>query len=395
MRPGLIIQHGSLPVRGGGLVRCDIGALIGFVTHERWPAEATAGDFLLLKLRRWEELAEHSQRDIVDPRVRRAVRAFFENGGDELYVYAVCVRSEDELVGSGLGESVLGPLLESLRGEEDISLIGVPSLAYMRCDVSRKGEVRWHGESLVEEFLAHCRQMNNRFMVIDAPRGLHGDLLTRWFEGFRRRDPITRAFGAVYYPWLMRGDEAFPAAGAIMGLFARVELEHRPIGVGWPPANVPVLGATHTEVEMDWSEAGSVGDAGINPLIVQPGRGVVVWGARTMSTDPKWVHINSRRIVSMITEQLRRDNEWAVFEPNDPGLWKVIERDVLVRLEQFWAAGILSGARAQGEYSVECSRATNPPDVRDRGELHVSVQVTPVGTTERILVDLRLGSTGP
>jgi phage tail sheath protein FI len=237
--------------------------------------------------------------------------------------------------------------------------------------------------------------MNNRFLVLDAPVGLHGDLLTRWFDVFRQRDPITRAYGAIYYPWLRRGDESFPACGAVMGMYARVELSHGPIGVGWPPANVPVHGATHTEVEMDWAEAGSVGDAGINPLIVQPGAGVVVWGARTMSTDTQWVHINSRRIVSMVTEQLRRDTEWAVFEPNDSDLWKVIERDVRVRLDQFWTAGILSGTRAAEEYSVECSRATNPPAVRDRGELHVRVHITPVGTTERILVDLRLGSSGP
>ena len=114
-----------------------------------------------------------------------------------------------------------------------------------------------------------------------------------------------------------------------------------------------------------------------------------------MSDDPAWRFINSRRIVSMISEQLRRDNEWAVFEVNDASLWKVIERDVRVRLEQFWEAGLISGTRSRAEFSVECNDATNPMEYRDSGMLNVLVALRPVGTTERILIDLRLGGNGP
>jgi phage tail sheath protein FI len=224
---------------------------------------------------------------------------------------------------------------------------------------------------------------------------VHGDVLLRWFESFQQREPENRSYGAVYYPWLKRGDETLPPSGSMMGVFARTELERAPFGVAWPPANVPVLGVTHTEVDMDWGEAGQVSDAGVNPIVVQPGRGVVVWGARTMSKDPAWTFINSRRIVSMISEQLRRDNEWAVFEVNDNSLWKVIERDVLVRLEQFWEAGLISGTRSRAEYSVECNEGTNPLESRDSGMLNVQVALRPVGTMERILIDLRLGTGGP
>jgi hypothetical protein len=193
----------------------------------------------------------------------------------------------------------------------------------------------------------------------------------------------------------MRGDECDPPSGSMMGVYARIELERGVFGVGQPPANVPVLGATHTEVELDWGEVGEVTDAGLNPLIVQPGRGVVVWGARTLSSDPAWQFVNSRRIVSMITEQLRIDNEWAVFEVNDTSLWKVIERDVQVRLRQFWENGLIAGTRSRAEFSVQCSEETNPPEARDNGMVNVQVALTPVGTTERILIDLRLGSGGP
>ena len=96
----------------------------------------------------------------------------------------------------------------------------------------------------------------------------------------------------------------------------------------------------------------------------------------------------------MVGEQLRRDNEWAVFEPNEFSLWKVVERNIMSRLEQLWNAGLLSGTRALQEYSVECNGATNPLAVRDRGELHIQVKLKPVGTTEQILIELQLGAPG-
>lgn len=394
MRPGILIQHNSTPQRTRELVRCDIAGLIGFVFRSRWPEDATAGDFLQVPLRRWEELSAHPQRHLVDPITRRAARSFFENGGDELHVFVVCVEDEAVLYGGGLAEGVLAPLFERLRVEEDIALLASPVLAYLRCDVTREGKVSWRGEALVDELLAHCRQMNNRFLVLDAPRGLHGDLLARWFADFRAHEPATRSWGAMYYPFIVAGDEVFPPSGAMLGVYARMERERQPTGIAWPPANVTVRGATHTEIEMDWSEVGAIGELGLNPLMVSPGAGVVVWGARTLSTDPTFTFINSRRIVSMVGEQLRRDNEWAVFEPNEIGLWKIVERDVKARLEQLWNAGLLSGARAAEEYSVECSRSTNPLTVRDRGELHVEVKLKPVGATEQILIDLRLGGPG-
>ena len=67
MRPGISIQHGLLPARNTGMVRCDIGAIIGFIPRDLWPEDATGGDFLEMRLRRWQELEEHPQRHLVEP----------------------------------------------------------------------------------------------------------------------------------------------------------------------------------------------------------------------------------------------------------------------------------------------------------------------------------------
>lgn len=391
MRPGITIRHTAQAPRHERFVRSDIGALIGFVTRERWPEDASSGDFLELVLERSHELDEHPQRGLFDDTTARAVRYFFHNGGVKLHVYGVCVDSIEDLRERSGDDGVLGPLLHRLRTEDDISLIAVPSAAYWRCEVLRGGRVRWDAEALYDELLQHCRQMTHRFCIVDPPQGLHGDLLFRWFDSWRQREQESRGYGAIYYPWINHRDQSDPPSGAIMGVYARLCLERPPFGIGNPPANVPILGATHTTVEMDWAEVGLVSEGGLNPLIVQPGRGVVIWGARTMSMDRAWRFVNSRRIVGMITEQLRRDNEWVVFEPITASLWKIVERDVAVRLQQFWDQGLIAGTRSRSEFSVQCSEANNPLVARESGSVHVDIQLTPVGTTEHIQIDLRLG----
>ena len=92
----------------------------------------------------------------------------------------------------------------------------------------------------------------------------------------------------------------------------------------------------------------------------------------------------------MITEQLRRDNQWVVFEQNDPRLWKSLERDVRVRLDEFWQGGLLTGERAGTDYQVICNEESNSKRDRDNGVLNVWVDLRPVGTTEHVRIELRL-----
>lgn len=391
MRPGIIVQHGRLPARSRELVRCDITAIIGFIPRERWPEGALPGEFLEVILRREADLWSYPDWRLFDPASQRAVRDYFINGGEVLHLIGICIEHFDDLQVTASDLGVLAPLLDRLRSEDDISILAVPAAAYMPCTVSRRGDVRADAEPLYELLLAHCREMHNRFLIIDPPSGLHEDLLERWVSGFRSRNELTRSFGALYYPWLCEGQERFPPSASVAGVYVRTEKAQGEYGVVWPPANTPVFGVTHPEVELDWGEAGGLAERSINPLILQAGRGVVVFGARTMSREKAFSYVNSRRVVSLITEQLRRDSEWAVFETNNPHLWDVLHRDIRYRLEQFWRGGLLSGTRPGEEYSVLCDRSNNPRESLDMGQVNVEVKLRPVGTTEQIVIDLRLG----
>lgn len=395
MRPGILVQHTGLPDRSSPLVRCDIAGVIGFLPRRRWPDGASEGDFLEVVLRRERDLWEHPDRLLFDAPSRRAVRSFFANGGDTLHLFTVCVESVEQLTAPAALEAPLTPLIHRLRAEEDIALVMVPAAAHLPSRMDRTGAVTSDAEALYGLFLAHCREMNNRFLVMDAPDGLHGLALERWVGGFRQRHGKNASYGAVYYPWLVDGGTRVPPGAVVAGCMARLEIESRPFGVAWPPANRTLRGATHCEVELSWDEAGALSEQAINPVVVQPGRGLVAFGARTLSPTDQMQFINSRRVLNMITEQLRRDSEWAVFETNNPHLWDVLERDVLFRLAEFAGGGMLLGSPSGDEdYTVRCDRETNLPELRDAGQVNVQVRLRPVGTVEHIVVDLRIGDDG-
>jgi hypothetical protein len=395
MRPGILVQHTGLPDRSSPLVRCDVAGVMGFLPRNRWPESATRGDFLEIILRRERDLWDHPDRPLFDAPSRRAIHSFFENGGDTAHLFVICVDDLQDLVSPASAEPVLAPLLDRLREEEDIGILLAPTAAYLPSRMSRKGDVTCDGETLYGILLAHCREMNNRFLLIDAPDSLHGVALERWVAGFRQRHQKTASYGALYYPWLMDGDERVPPAAVVAGNMARLEIDNRPFGVAWPPANRTLRGVSHCEIALSWDEAGELSAQAINPLLVQPGRGMVAFGARTLSSREQYQYINSRRVLNMIVEQLRRDNEWAVFETNNPHLWDVLERDVGFRLAEFAAGGMLVAGPEDGEnYSVRCDRETNLPQLRDAGQVNVEVRLRPVGTIEHIVVDLRIGDDG-
>lgn len=392
MRPGIIVQHARELTRDTENVRSDVLGIVGVVTRERWPEAASVGDFLEIKLTSSAELRRNPGQKLFDAASRKAVELFFDNGGAICHLFGLMIQNEQDLLVPDPFESFMAALIDRLRGHEDLGLIAMPCLGYLPLTYDENGYTIVGGEAIWELLLAHCKEMNNRFLIIDPPREMHDQELRDWVADFRDRFAPYSSFGALYYPWLMSGDDEFPPSGAVAGVFARVELSHQPYGVRWPPANEVLVSVTHPSVELKWREAGELSEQGINPMITQPARGVVIWGARTLSKDPNWIHINSRRIVSFICEQVRRDSEWAVFENQSEELWSIISRIVRGRLDQMWSSGMLTGESAGQDYLVQCDSETNPPELREAGQVNVQIRLRPISTAEYILVELRLGA---
>ena len=124
---------------------------------------------------------------------------------------------------------------------------------------------------------------------------------------------------------------------------------------------------------------------GINVIRSVPGAGVVIWGARTVSSDPEWRYLNVRRLFIFLRESILNSTGWVVFEPNDRTLWKSIERNVSAFLRLQWLAGALVGATADEAFYVKCDDETNPLDSIKLGRVITEIGVAPSKPAEFVI----------
>ena len=117
-----------------------------------------------------------------------------------------------------------------------------------------------------------------------------------------------------------------------------------------------------------------------------PSRGIRVWGARTLSSDPEWKYVNVRRLLIYLEHSIKKGTAWTVFEPNNDVTWSKIKLAIENFLMQTWRNGMLMGGTPQEAYFVKCDRTTmNQADI-DSGRLIVLIGVAPVRPAEFIIL---------
>ena len=196
-------------------------------------------------------------------------------------------------------------------------------------------------------------------------------------------------YGAVYYPWIRvanplgNGESMLvPPSGHMAGIYARSDTER---GVHKAPANEVVRGAIGLALQITKSEQDSLNPIGVNCIRAFPGRGIRVWGARTISSDPAWRYINVRRLFNYVEESIELGTQWVVFEPNDVDLWERVKRDITAFLTRVWRDGALFGTTPEEAFYVKCDEELNPPEVRDAGMLIIEIGLAPVKPAEFVV----------
>jgi hypothetical protein len=173
-----------------------------------------------------------------------------------------------------------------------------------------------------------------------------------------------------------------PPSGHVAGVWARTDGSR---GVHKAPANEVVLGANGLGMQVTHEEQGGLNQKGINCIRAFPGRGIRIWGARTLSSDPEWRYLNVRRLFNFICESIIEGTQWAVFEPNDQGLWTRLRISTENFLTRVWRDGALFGGTPTEAFYVKCDSETNPPDVIEAGQVVVEVGIAPVKPAEFVI----------
>jgi hypothetical protein len=250
---------------------------------------------------------------------------------------------------------------------------------------------------IYQMMLGQCALKVYRTCIFDVPDGISPQQAASWAAGQQLVIQPSK-FAALYYPWIAVPDplspyettRAVPAAGHVAGCYAYNDWTS---GVQKPPANVELSFASDLSVVVDDLGQGPLNQAGVNVIRSIPGRGIRVWGARSLASatpsGAQWAFIHIRRLMSAIEASVDRSVRWVVFRPNDSTLRQTLVHSLNVLLQSIWQAGGLKGATPAQSYFVKCDQTNNPPAVVDAGQLVCRVGVAVAAAMEFIVFELR------
>ncbi|MFR9728797.1 phage tail sheath family protein [Saccharopolyspora sp. MS10] len=272
-----------------------------------------------------------------------------------------------------------------LEAIDEITIVAVPDLM----SAHQRGLIDAEGVKTVQlAAISHCEQLGDRVALLDAPPGLNAQQVRTWRmdeAGYDSR------YATLYYPWIKVFDPSsgrnklVPPSGHVAGVWARNDAER---GVHKAPANEVIRGAVDLETTLSKGEQDLLNPIGVNCVRAFAGRGIRIWGARTLSSDPAWRYLNVRRLFNYLEESILLGTQWVVFEPNDDRLWSSIRRNIGAFLTQTWRDGALFGRTPAEAFYVKCDRENNPQDSIDLGQVVCEIGVAPVKPAEFVIFRL-------
>ncbi|MEE6282123.1 phage tail sheath family protein [Georgenia sp. MJ170] len=278
-----------------------------------------------------------------------------------------------------------------LEAVEEVTMLAVPDLmaAY------EQGAIDLETVQAVQlAMIAHCELMGDRLAILDPPPNLSPQQIKEWRVDGAGYDS---KYAALYWPYIKVFDPAtgtnrfVPPAGHVAGVWARNDDTR---GVHKAPANEVIRGAISLQTNITKAEHDLLNPVGVNCVRSFPGRGIRIWGARTLSSDPAWRYLNVRRLFNYLEESILIGTQWVVFEPNDDALWARIQRTISAFLVNEWRKGALFGLSPDEAFYVKCDRETNPAEGIDAGQVMCQVGVAPVKPAEFVIFQLAQFSGG-
>jgi hypothetical protein len=373
LAPGVYVEEVASsvqPIAGAGTsIAGFIGEVADDVVMPSKPGSST--DFYTVApagvprlITSWESFKNHfgDFQEDDDSILAHAVYGFFNNGGTRCWVTRL----------STIDATTVTNALGAFEAIDEIALVVVPGAT---------------DPAIQNQIVGHCEKMGDRFAILD---GHETDQFTAAnIQGGTQRNN----HAAMYFPRIevadsfsVTGRRFVPPSGHIAGIYARIDTER---GVHKAPANAVVRGALGVEHRLSRADQEGLNPAGINVIRDLNGN-FVVWGARTLGGDAngEWKYINVRRLFLFLRESIDEGTQWAVFEPNDTALWAKITRNVTAFLTNVWRSGALFGTTPAEAFYVRCDASTNPPEVRDLGQVVTEIGVAVVRPAEFVIFRL-------
>lgn len=349
---------------------------------------------LSLKITQSPGGAESIQAQVSNPHaclLYYSIQAFFANGGSKCFVISVGNSGQKPQL-----RDYMAGLLESKK-EARITILCFPDVVGL---LEESDYYQLMGEAMLQ-----CHKLRNRFLLVDLHSPEADNLQT--LDRFRNLMTQTegRQFSAAYYPYinsqldysfqpedvlvhllgnkghnrpqtinllaLRRQNESkfndciavirktlrpvLPPSPYVAGVYARVDRQR---GVWKAPANVVLKAAQGLTANVNNQEQArfnvdSIGGKSVNVIREFPGRGILVWGARTLAgNDNEWRYVPVRRLFIMIESSVKAELKKMVLEPNDTNTWVKVRSMTESFLQELWRKGALFGMKSEEAFFV-------------------------------------------
>jgi phage tail sheath protein FI len=272
-----------------------------------------------------------------------------------------------------------------LDAVQDVNIVAVPGIGTL---------------AVVAFGAGYCAERMDCFFVGDmAPT----DSAQADAETFVSSLTTKTSYGAVYFPWVQAVDPTgqsptpilLPPSGYVTGIYARTDSQR---GVWKAPAGTQatLTGSVGLASVISDAQQDTLNPLGANVIRFFPSAGVVIWGARTLATlsDPEYRYVPVRRLAIFLEQSIYQGIQWAVFEPNDDGLWSSLRLDIGAFMMNQFRAGAFQGATPSQAFMVKCDAETNPQSQIDAGVVTLLVAFAPVKPAEFVVLQISQQTAG-
>ena len=180
-----------------------------------------------------------------------------------------------------------------------------------------------------------------------------------------------------------------PLNGDIAGLCVRTDQTRDP---WFSPAGVN-RGAIKNVVKLAWNPTQAQRDAiysvGVNPVVSFPGQGTMLYGDKTMVTQPSaFNRINVRRLFIVLEKAIATASKYSLFELND----EFTRAQFIALVEPFLRD--VKGRRGIYDYRVVCDTTNNTPEVIDANKFVGDIYIKPARSINYIQLNFVAVRTG-
>lgn len=266
-----------------------------------------------------------------------------------------------------------------LDDKEDASLLAVPGIG---------------SPALIGAAMNYCanRSLSDCFFIGDMTQT---DDTVEEAKNFRTAITPKNSYGAIYAPWVRMLDPTgrssipilAPPSGFVAGLYAKTDGQR---GVWKAPAGTSAAlgGSVGLAVNLTDTQQGNLNPLNVNVIRQFAGSGIVLWGARTVTSDPAWNYISVRRMTIFLRVSIYRGIQWAVFEPNDEDLWSSLRLSIGSFMMSLFRQGAFQGSTPAQAFFVKCDNETTTQDDIDAGVVNVLVGFAPLKPAEFVVVKI-------